>query len=56
MIDGGEKRNRQLGFELQNVCEKHSNLEDVKKKTHDEVLSAKVSSVKILTLLIITLN
>ena len=26
MIDGGEKRNRQLGFELQNsrVCEKRS--------------------------------
>ena len=27
MIDGSEKRNRQLGFELQNshVCEKRSN-------------------------------
>ena len=29
MIDGGEKRNRQLAFELQNlhVCEKRSKLE-----------------------------
>ena len=29
MIDGSEKCNRQLAFELQNlhVCEKHSNLE-----------------------------
>ena len=28
MIDGSEKRNRQLGFELQNshVCEKRSNI------------------------------
>ena len=28
MIDGSEKRNRQLAFELQNshVCEKHSNI------------------------------
>ena len=29
MIDGSEKRNRQLAFELQNshVCEKHSKLQ-----------------------------
>ena len=28
MIDGSEKRNRQLAFELQNlqVCEKHGNI------------------------------
>ena len=28
MVDGSEKRNRQLSFELQNlhVCEKHSKL------------------------------
>ena len=25
MIDGSEKRNHQLAFELQNVCEKRSN-------------------------------
>ena len=31
MIDGSEKRNRQLGFELQNshVCEKRSTLSSV---------------------------